>query len=143
MKTAKISQVRENARTYTGKFGEMHIHVVTLAEAIDGQTEWEYHSKSEKCTKFTAGAEATFSTEVSARNGYTNYKITPLDVNKAPGAPSPFRGGGAPKDEGRISALSAASTAAMFYSHRPSAKPEDLLELAEKVYQFALSKSGK
>lgn len=144
MTTAKIKKVAEQGkRGYTGKNGEMFIHIVTLETPIEGISEWEYHSKSPTCTKFVAGQEATFTTEVKQNGQYTNYKISPV-------APMPqFSGGGGGgfkrevKDEGRISALSAASSAATFYSSRMNATPEMLLDLAERIYQFSVSKSSK
>jgi hypothetical protein len=142
MVTGKVKQVREQGRKgYTGKNGEMFVHMVTLEEPIDGISEFEYHSKSPTCSKFVAGEVATFTTEKRTNGQYTNYKIMPAVA-------SPFvSGGGAkgvsPKDEGRISALSAASSAATFYSGKLSSTPEQVMELAERIYQFALSKSGK
>lgn len=147
MTTGKVKQVREQGRKgYTGKNGEMFVHMVTLEEPIDGISEFEYHSKSPTCSKFVAGEVATFTTEKRTNGQYTNYKIMPAVAspfvatnNNAKGAV----GGFIPKDEGRISALSAASSAATFYSGKLSSTPEQVMELAERIYQFALSKSGK
>lgn len=142
MTTAKIKKVAEQGkRGYAGRNGEMFVHVITLETPIDGVADWEYHSKSPTCTKFVAGQDATFTTEVKQNGQYTNYKISPVAA-----VPS-FGGGKAAgpqaKDEGRISALSAASSAATFYSNRMNATPEMMLDLAERIYQFSVAKSSK
>lgn len=146
IKTGKIQSVRESARTYTGRNGELYVHMITLAEPVEGVTEWEYHSKSPQCTKFTPGAETTFSTEVRQNGKYTDYKITPVMPPPGPtggGAPRFGGGGRETKDEGKITALSAASSACNFYAHRAGATPEQVLALAEKIYDFANSKTSK
>jgi hypothetical protein len=142
--TAKIKQVREQGKKgYTGKNGEMFVHMVTLEEPIDGIYEYEYHSKSPTCSKFVAGQDATFTTEKRVNGNYTNYKIMPAVATPFVAGGAAKGGGFAPKDEGRISALSAASSAANFYSGKLSSTPEQMMDLAERIYQFALSKSGK
>lgn len=147
MKTGKIQSVRESVRTYTGINGTLYVHMITLAEPVDGVTEWEYHSKTPQCTKFTAGAETTFTTTVKVNGKYTDYKISPVMAPPGGGAPT---GGGArfgsvreTKDEGKITALSAASSACNFYAHRAGATPEMVLAMAEKIYEFANAKSSK
>ena len=143
MKTAIVKQVRENAKkSYVGRNGNVFVHGIT----IEGDPqEYEYHSLQETCTKFVPTQEATFTTEVKVNGAYTNYKISPVAPLKPAGGGF---SGGAKKDYGKdqevISALSSVSTAANFYSNRGVAIGEDkLLELAEKIYNWATSKSKK
>lgn len=144
MTSGKIKSVSENVRRYTGRNGELFVHMITLAEPIDGVSDWEYHSKSPQCTKFTADAETTFTTEVKQKGQYTDYKITPMMpppmATAAPGIPK-FVGGG--KDEGRITALSAVASACAFYAHRAAATPVDVMAFAEKIFDYASGKSTK
>lgn len=144
MITKQVKSVRENVRNFAGKNGTTYIHMITLespvtiegAEVIEG----EYHSTKATCENFTAGKEATFETEkrVSPDGKYTNYKFKPV---KAAGF-SGFSAGkkADPKDQGTITALSCASTAANYYQQRQST-PEQVIEFAEKLFQWATSKS--
>lgn len=142
MTTAKIKKVAEQGkRSYAGRNGEMFVHVITLETPINGVSDWEYHSTSPTCTKFVAGQDATFTTEVKQNGQYTNYKISP--VAAVPSFGGGKSSGSQAKDEGRISALSAASSAATFYSNRMNATPEMMLDLAERIYQFSVAKSSK
>jgi hypothetical protein len=147
MQTKTVKSVRENTRSYTGKNGTTYLHTITLDGPIDvegqGVVDFEYHSLKPTCDAFVAGKEAKFEVEkkVSPDGKYTNYKIKP--VKDAPA----FGGGGSfkkaePKDEGRISALSCASTAANYYSQRQGTE-EQVLAFAEKLFQWASSKSSK
>lgn len=144
--TAKIAKVRENINSYpnkmdkTGKNPTVYVHGITVeGDAI----EWQYHSISQSCTAFVPGQEATFTTEVKVNGNYTNHKIVPVKAEK-----KSFGGGfGGSKFEPRnqevISGLSAVSTATNFYAQRGQATEEQVLTFAEKIYQWAMSKSKK
>lgn len=144
MTTKQVKSVRENARpSYTGKNGATYIHEISFAEPIDvegtGILSFEYHSLDQKCSKFVPGQEATFEVGVRENKGYKNYFIKPVEVKK------PFGGFSAgkkaePKDQGTISALSCASTAANYYQQRQST-PEQVIKFAEELFQWATSKS--
>lgn len=140
--TKKVIKVEENVRSYESKMGKAYIHRITLGEPVEGQVEWEYHSKSPTVSpdKFTAGKDASFTTEIKQNGNYTNYKIKP-ELAAAP-VGSGFRKG-EQRDEGRISALSSVSTAVNFYAQRSNVKEEDVLAFAEKIYAWAASKSLK
>lgn len=144
MTTKTVKSVRENVRNFAGKNGTTYIHMITLDSpvAIEGTDvlEGEYHSLKQTCESFTAGKEATFETEkrVSPDGKYVNYKFKP--VKQAP----VFTGNGfkksEPKDQGTITALSCASTAANFYQQREGTE-EKVLAFAERLFQWAKSKS--
>lgn len=148
MITKTVKSVRENVRNFTGKNGTTYIHMITLdtPTTIEGVEvlEGEYHSLKPTCESFTAGKEAQFETEkrVSPDGKYTNYKFKPVKANPAFGGNA---GGGFkkadPKDQGTITALSCASTAANFYQQR-QATEEQVLAMAEKLFQWAKSKSS-
>lgn len=148
MQTKLINKISENIRNYTGKNGLTYIHTVSLKDPIDVEgalvVDFEYHSLSATCDKFTAGQEATFETEkkVNTHNGkeYTNYKIKPVQAKPT------FMGAAVsakkyePKNQEVITALSCASTSANFYQQR-QATEEQVIILAEKLYSWAMSKS--
>lgn len=142
MTTKTVKSVRENARpSYTGKNGETFIHEISFAEPIDvggtGVLAFEYHSLDQKCSKFVPGQEATFEVGMRENKGYKNYFIKPVEAKK------PFAPGfkkAEPKDQGTITALSCASTAANFYQQREGTE-EKVLAFAERLFQWAKSKS--
>jgi len=145
--TAKIAKVRENIKSYAnkrsvgGKDPMVFVHGITLEN--DPQ-EWEYHSFKQTCEVFVPTQEATFTTEVKVNGNFTNYKISPVRVEKKAFGGG-FSGGGAkyePKQQEIITALSCASTAANFYQQRQGSE-ELALKFAEELYQWASSKSKK
>lgn len=91
METKMIEQVRENVKEYDGRNGHIHVHMVK----VEGDPEeWEYHSLTPECKKFTPKEEATFTTDVRVNGQYTNRKISPVtDMAK----PKKFGGGGKSK----------------------------------------------
>lgn len=142
MENKKVKSVRENVRSYDGKNGKNYIHMITLEEGVviegDLVLEGEYHSQKPTCENFVAGQEATFETEKRVNGQYTNYKFKPVRAAFSNG----FKGGKKmePKDQGTITALSCASTAANYY-HQRQATEEQVLAFAEKLFNWATSKS--
>lgn len=146
--TKKIERVRENIKNYVGKNGQIYVHGVT----VEGDPqEWEYDSQQDKCTKFTPGIEATFTTEVKVNGNYTNYKIKPVFTNKpafggAVGGGG-FKGGGfkaEPKDQKQITWLSCFSSVCNLYTGSSLITNfDEILAKANKAYEEALSHTSK
>lgn len=145
MQTAKVVRVRENSKKgYLGKNGQIFIHLITVENS---DIEWEYHSQKDTCTKFVAGQEATFTTEVKTNGNFVNNKISPVTVPTG----NPNAGGyGAkptykaePKDQGAIQAMSCVSSAVNHYQNRKDGSEEAVLAFAEKIHQWVSTKSTK
>jgi hypothetical protein len=140
-----IKKIAENVRSYNDKHGTKYIHIITVMEPImvEGVSvvDFEYHSISQSCTSFIAGQIATFEVEKRVNGKYINYKMKPVKPPEVPQEEPPKKTFGYPKDEGRISALSAASTAANYYHQRESTE-DKVMAFAERIWQWANSKSS-
>jgi hypothetical protein len=144
---AQIKQVVEaTTSSYQGKNAPMFVHKITLNTPVPVEGEmvdtFEFHTESVKCIKFVAGQFADFDVSKKVNGKYINYKITPI-LGQKPA----FQSGGfkkqETKDQGTITALSAASTAATFYSNRGAVVSEAaLMALAETIFNWAQSKSS-
>jgi hypothetical protein len=145
MQTKLINKIAENVRNYQGKNGTTYIHTVSLKDPIDVEgasvVDFEYHALTATCEKFVAGQEATFDVEKRVNGQYTNYKIKPIQVQKpAFAGAAPFAKKYESKNQEVITALSCASTSANFYQQR-QATEEQVIVLADKLYNWAMSKS--
>lgn len=128
-KKSVVTAIAENVKQWAGQNGTVHYHTITFA---NGDTGW-YGSKSPKCEKFIIGKECDYTKETKVNGQYTNVVIKPLqDQNGS----RKFE----PKDQGVITYLSCASTAAQYYHQRQSTK-EDLYAMAEELFIKAMSKS--
>jgi hypothetical protein len=138
--TKKVTKVRENIKNYQGKNGPVYVHGITLEG--DPQ-EWEYHSLTDKCTKFVPTQEATFTTDVKQNGNYTNYKISPVQAAK----PAFNKGSGfkqEPKDQGLISWLSCFSSVCNLYAQSSEINNfQSLLNKANQAFEEALKHSSK
>ena len=148
--TAKIAKVRENIKSYAnkrsvgGKDPMVFVHGVTLEG--DPQ-EWEYHSLKQTCEVFVPTQEATFTTEVKVNGNFTNYKISPVRVEKKAFGGGGFSGGfksNPEADERRqkmIIAQSSLSSAVAFYGETTGKSEEKVFEFAGKMYEWVLNKA--
>lgn len=139
-KTAKITAVQENQRSYQGKFGKTYIHMVKFEGDPDDRN-WEYHCLKEQCEKFKAGQESSFETKVeTSQDGkYTNYKIKPkVEPTNGNGA-SKFKK--EDKDQGLILFMSLYSSTCNFYAQRGNAAIEDVIRETEKAFDAAMKHS--
>lgn len=130
-KTAKITSVQENQRSYNGQNGTTYIHLIKF-EGSDQA--WEYHSLKQQCEKFKVGETQTFDTDVKVNGQYTNYKIKP-----AKDAPGGFKKG-EPKDQGIITYLSCLSSVCNFFQQRQG-DSNDVFKMADEAFNRAIQKS--
>lgn len=131
-KTAKITSVQENQRSYDYQGTKYFVHQIKF-EGSDKA--WNYDSKSEKCEKFTVGEMANFETDVREKNGFTNYKIKPKEQ---------FGGGfkkSDPKDQGIITYLSCFSSSCNFFATKLQASQEDVFKMTDEAFNKAIQKS--
>lgn len=145
IQTVKVKKVTEQGRPgyNSPQYGQRYIHLISFESPvkIDDQheaTDFQYHSTKPTCTSFVAGQDATFEASLREKNGYKDFIIKPVFQKAAP----VFSGAKKyePKDEGRIAALSCLSSAANYY-HQRQATEEKVIELAETMFKWALSKS--
>ena len=75
METKKnvVSKILHNTRTFTTQNGQMFVHQITFENGDQG----EYNSKSETCSKFHEGQEASYTIETKVNGKYTNVLIKP------------------------------------------------------------------
>lgn len=139
METKIVDKVRENIKSYNStKNGATYVHGITLTGDLQ---EWEYHSLSDKCTKFIPKQEATFTTEVRQNGNYTNHIIKPIQPQKQ-------QGGGFkksdPKDEGAITAMSIYSSTMNGLQGSMDVKDwNKVKERCELAWEWIKSKSDK
>ena len=132
-KTAKITSVHENQRSYDYQGTKYFVHHIKF-EGSDNT--WNYDSKTQTCEKFKSGEVATFDTNVIEKNGFTNYKIKPKQDANGGGFKK-----GEPKDQGIITYLSVLSSASNFYASKPQATNAEVFEMAEQAFNKAIQKS--
>lgn len=87
----------------------------------------------EQQDKWVIGKEVTYTSET--KGNFTNFKVV---------EEKPVFGGGKvePKQQGVITYLSCASTAANFYAQRSNGSEEQVLAFAEKLFNAAMSKKS-
>lgn len=145
--TAKIAKVRENIKSYAnkrsvgGKDPMVFVHGVTLEG--DPQ-EWEYHSLKQTCEIFVPQQEATFTTEVKQNGNFTNYKISPVRVEKKSFGFTPaakFSPEFEERKQKMIIAQSSVSSAIAFYGETTGKSEEKTLEFAGKIFEWVLNKA--
>lgn len=140
-----IEKVRDNVSGYpTSDGGRNYVHMIT----VEGN-EFEFHSKSEECTKFKAGEEAHFELkDVETKRGISK-RIVPSQPPRQFGQSNGFSGGGkkawvSDKDQGLITYLSCLSSVCVL--NQQSSKINDfgaILKQAHEAYEEAMKHSTK
>lgn len=72
-KKSRVSRILHNTRSYNTQNGQLYVHEITFENGDKGG----YSSKSETCTKFTEGQEASYTIETKQNGQYTNVIIKP------------------------------------------------------------------
>lgn len=132
MKTAVVKSIKENIRSFDGKFGTLYVHKV----AFDNGDAGEYLSQTETCEKFAVGQKATYTIEEEKRNGKVNFRIKPA---KLPEDGKPFFRGGSGSYESF--ALSYSKDLAIAHIEKgKDIKTEDVLKVADALYTWLKNK---
>lgn len=131
-KQAKVISVKPDGNFGAGtQFGITYKHLIEFDNGDKGH----YNSKKETQDKFIVGQEAiyTIETKTSGERGqYMNTFIKPENTLNKPKDN---------KDQGIITALSCISSAVKFHENDAHATHENVLESAERFFNYAMSKS--
>lgn len=73
-KKAIVKKILNHTKDYTGKFGQMYVHNITMDNGDIG----EYHSQKNTCEKFKEGQEADYTIETKMNGKYENTIIKPI-----------------------------------------------------------------